>query len=138
MTYPGAGPRSPADAFDPETRAMFRALLLCELIELVEGIASDGRHQSNAEVSFAPPRRVVPALHAMTKIRDALDRLDEGTYGSCRKCKQAIPVDELRAAPIVTNCHSCPPTPEVLTRRARHRGPGNLEHRTRIWPRSSR
>ena len=37
----------------------------------------------------------------------ALERLDEGHYGWCERCGNAIPVERLAAFPSATLCVSC-------------------------------
>ncbi len=37
----------------------------------------------------------------------ALGRIDEGTYGACARCGQAIPEERLEAVPYATLCVSC-------------------------------
>lgn len=41
------------------------------------------------------------------KIRDALDRLEEGTFGFCEECGEDIPHRRLMARPITTLCIQC-------------------------------
>ncbi len=43
----------------------------------------------------------------LEKARHALDRVDEGTYGICEMCGEAIPVARLDALPYATTCVSC-------------------------------
>jgi RNA polymerase-binding transcription factor DksA len=37
----------------------------------------------------------------------ALQRLDDGTYGRCATCGEAIPAERLEACPWVTECVAC-------------------------------
>lgn len=37
----------------------------------------------------------------------ALGRIEDGTYGSCARCGQAIPEDRLAAVPYAVLCMSC-------------------------------
>ena len=37
-------------------------------------------------------------------IADALDRMDEGTYGLCEECGKEIPIERLKAEPIARMC----------------------------------
>jgi RNA polymerase-binding protein DksA len=37
----------------------------------------------------------------------ALSRIEDGTYGTCRRCGQAIPEERLDAVPYATLCVSC-------------------------------
>ena len=41
------------------------------------------------------------------KIRDALDRLEEGTFGICEECGEEIPLKRLMARPVTTLCIEC-------------------------------
>jgi len=43
----------------------------------------------------------------LTKINQALERLDEGTYGTCMNCEEPIPEDRLRARPAAVLCIDC-------------------------------
>ncbi len=49
----------------------------------------------------------VSAESAAADIRDALDRLDGGTYGSCERCGNAIPIERLEAIPHARHCVAC-------------------------------
>lgn len=41
------------------------------------------------------------------KIKDALDRLEEGTYGICEECGKEISKARLKARPVTTMCITC-------------------------------
>jgi DnaK suppressor protein len=41
------------------------------------------------------------------KIRDALERLQEGTFGICEECGEEIPLKRLMARPVTTLCIEC-------------------------------
>ena len=41
------------------------------------------------------------------KIRDALDRIERGTYGICQECGEAISERRLMARPVATLCIDC-------------------------------
>ena len=43
----------------------------------------------------------------LTLIRNALARLEEGTYGVCESCSSAIPFERLLVFPEATECGSC-------------------------------
>lgn len=42
-----------------------------------------------------------------SKIEDALERFDEGTFGICEVCEGDISVQRLEARPVTTLCISC-------------------------------
>ena len=41
------------------------------------------------------------------RIDDALQRLEQGTYGSCEECDEEIPAARLQALPFATLCITC-------------------------------
>lgn len=41
------------------------------------------------------------------QIRAALARIENGTYGTCANCGEAIPEERLAARPIATRCVKC-------------------------------
>lgn len=43
----------------------------------------------------------------IAKIDDALERIDDGTFGICEACDEAIGPDRLRARPVTTLCIGC-------------------------------
>jgi len=103
---------------DHETASMLRALLLCELIEQIDLAAS------TSAVRTGPPR--TRALQQMMEIRSALDRLDDGSYGTCDDCRRPVPLRELEALPTRRRCAGCTPAdiPRAMRSNARRR-PGS-------------
>ncbi len=49
----------------------------------------------------------VNAEEIVREIDRALGRIEDGTYGSCARCGQAIPEERLAAVPYATLCVSC-------------------------------
>ena len=43
----------------------------------------------------------------ITKIKEALKRMDEGEYGICEECGDDITIARLKARPVTTLCVSC-------------------------------
>ena len=43
----------------------------------------------------------------MTKIEEALRRIDAGTFGECEKCEEEIAEPRLKARPVTTLCIDC-------------------------------
>ncbi len=41
------------------------------------------------------------------KIRDALLRIDDGTFGECESCEETIGMARLKARPVTTLCIDC-------------------------------
>jgi DnaK suppressor protein len=48
------------------------------------------------------------------KIRKALDRIENGTYGICDKCEENISNKRLKARPVTTQCIDCKTKEEAL------------------------
>ena len=46
-------------------------------------------------------------LHEIAQIRAALDRMREGTYGTCQKCGEDISAERLDAVPATPFCRNC-------------------------------
>src|SRR4026209_2340575 len=55
----------------------------------------------------------------LTKINDALGRLEEGAYGNCFECGEEISEKRLRALPFAVRCKDCEEAREVAERRER-------------------
>jgi RNA polymerase-binding transcription factor DksA len=45
--------------------------------------------------------------HTLEEIAAALGRIEQGTFGHCEGCQQAIPKDRLRALPYARYCVEC-------------------------------
>jgi DnaK suppressor protein len=43
----------------------------------------------------------------IAKIREALQRIESGTYGACEDCGEDISVKRLKARPVTTQCIEC-------------------------------
>ena len=54
----------------------------------------------------------------LTKINDAMGRLEEGTYGYCLDCAGEISEPRLRALPFAVRCKECEEAREVAPHRA--------------------
>ena len=55
----------------------------------------------------------------LTKVNEALRRLDEGTYGHCFECGEEIAEARLRALPFAVRCKDCEEAHETAERRER-------------------
>jgi DnaK suppressor protein len=53
----------------------------------------------------------------LTKINDALNRLEEGTYGYCAECGGEISDKRLRALPFAVRCKECEEGRELAAER---------------------
>ena len=56
------------------------------------------------------------------KVKEALDRIDNGTFGICESCGKPISEKRLMARPVTTLCIECKTDLENLERRERLRG----------------
>ena len=48
------------------------------------------------------------------KIRQALERMDNGTYGICETCGSDISIKRLKARPVTTQCIDCKTKEEAM------------------------
>ena len=48
------------------------------------------------------------------KIRGALDRIENGTFGMCESCGEDISIQRLKARPVTTQCIDCKTKEEAL------------------------
>jgi len=55
----------------------------------------------------------------ITKIDEALGRIEDGTYGKCEECEQDIGIERLRARPVTTLCIDCKSLQEAQERKIR-------------------
>lgn len=52
----------------------------------------------------------------ISKIKDALSRVEDGSYGICEKCGSDIPIKRLNARPVTSQCIDCKEKEEALER----------------------
>ena len=53
------------------------------------------------------------------KIKEAIARIDDGTYGICEECGEPIGLERLRARPVTTLCIDCKSLQEAHERHRR-------------------
>jgi DnaK suppressor protein len=56
----------------------------------------------------------------VTKIDEALKRIDDGNYGLCEECGEPIGVERLKARPVTTLCIDCKSAQEAQEKKAAH------------------
>ena len=116
MTAPAVASR--ADAIHQLTLPLtcLRALLLQELgaqaAQAAECRTTMGGLTGQTDVDSVLEREVAEASanraeQAIEDIEDALARLDQGTFGTCERCGEAIPVERLEAIPYARRCVNC-------------------------------
>lgn len=81
-------------SLDAERLAGFKHMLRTMLRDRVPPLSNDA-------TSAARHR-----AHAQT-LEDALGRIDDGTYGFCAWCEQAIPTERLEVVPAAPGCQAC-------------------------------
>ncbi len=59
----------------------------------------------------------------MVKIKEALERIENGTFGICEECGEKISEKRLRARPVATLCIDCKHEQEVSEKRLRYSEP---------------
>lgn len=45
--------------------------------------------------------------HLLTKIDEALNRIEDGSFGTCSECEEPIEIKRLEARPVSTHCLIC-------------------------------
>jgi DnaK suppressor protein len=58
----------------------------------------------------------------ITKVKEAMDRVDNGTFGICESCGKPISEKRLMARPVTTLCIECKTEGENQERMERQRG----------------
>jgi RNA polymerase-binding transcription factor DksA len=74
---------------------------LGELSSMDEHVADSATETFDREVEFGLQRTLLAEL---AEVERALDRLDAGTYGTCRSCGASIPDERLEAVPATSLC----------------------------------
>ncbi|MGH3682550.1 MAG: TraR/DksA family transcriptional regulator [Natronosporangium sp.] len=88
-------------------------LHLAEIAELQRDRLTDSAGDDQADTgskTFEREQEISLAnsiLERSTQVERALERLDEGSYGWCERCGNAIPVERLAAFPSATLCVTC-------------------------------
>ena len=86
---------------------------LTEITELQRERLTDSAGDDQADTgtkTFEREQEITLAnnlLERINQVERALERLDEGSYGWCERCGNAIPVERLAAFPSATLCVSC-------------------------------
>jgi DnaK suppressor protein len=50
----------------------------------------------------------------LLKIEEALERIEDGSFGSCERCGEDISEERLKARPVTTHCIECKKKEEAL------------------------
>jgi DnaK suppressor protein len=106
---------------DSNTQALFKDLLLKRLDELLDEAEKTVAGMTDTEETFPDPtdratlesdRNFMLRIRdrerkLIVKIREALDRIEEGNFGVCELCGDDIGIDRLKARPVTTLCIEC-------------------------------
>jgi len=126
------------DPMDQEKLLYFRGLLEGRLHALLEeaektvsgmGQEAEGDFPDpNDRASFESDRNFVLRIRdrerkLIAKVKEALARIDDGTFGICETCGKPISEKRLMARPVTTECIDCKTEAEKKERLARMRGP---------------
>jgi DnaK suppressor protein len=115
---------------DKETQAYFKEVLLERLDELYSEAEKTVAGMTDNEENFPDPtdraslesdRNFVLRIRdrerkLITKIREALQRIEEGTFGQCSECGDDIGMERLNARPVTTLCIECKRKQEAVER----------------------
>jgi len=122
---------------DREKLTYFKGLLeekLHTLLEEAEKTVTDMSQKPNGEfpdptdrASFESDRNFMLRIKdrerkLITKIKEALDRIEDGTFGTCEACGKPISEKRLLARPVTTECIECKTEQEKRERLERLRG----------------
>ena len=83
-----------------------------------EGESSDVETQDDIELAL-----IQMHSETLTKVNEALRRLDEGRYGHCFECGEEIAEARLRALPFAVRCKDCEEAYEIAEQRERRLAP---------------
>ena len=112
-------------------RQYFESLLNEQLKELMEEAAKTINDMTITEEEFPDPtdraswesdRNFLLRIRErerklITKIREALERIEEGTFGICERCGAEISEKRLEVRPVTTLCIKCKQEQEDLEKR---------------------
>ena len=113
---------------DKKTTEEFRTLLQQQLDELVQDAGKTATDMADEKTNFPDPTdraslesernfelRIRDRERKLIgKIREAIERLEDGTYGLCESCEEPIGVARLKARPVTTMCIDCKTEQERL------------------------
>lgn len=81
------------------------------IVAASEGSNADDEHDpEGATIAFERAQvdaLAVQARRRAEEARDALARLDDGSYGRCERCGEPVPADRLAARPTARLCVRC-------------------------------
>lgn len=105
----------------PQELKYFKKLLNERIDELMKGAGRTVSEMAGEEEVFADPNdrasqesernlelRIRERERKLIfKMREALQRIEEGTFGICEECEEPISLQRLKARPVTTYCIEC-------------------------------
>jgi DnaK suppressor protein len=95
-----------------DVRATGEVTKLAEVFDAVE--SSEADIQEDIELALIQMKS-----ETLSKVDDALARLEQGTYGNCFECGEEIAEKRLRALPFAVRCKDCEEAKEAVEQRQR-------------------
>jgi DnaK suppressor protein len=106
---------------DENTQEYFKDILLKRLEELIDEAEKTVAGMTDTEETFPDPtdratlesdRNFMLRIRdrerkLIVKIREALERIEDGNFGVCELCGDDIGIDRLKARPVTTLCIDC-------------------------------
>ena len=106
---------------EKENREYFKTLLMNRLEELLSQADNTVSGMTLQKENFPDPidrssleternfmLRIRDREHKLIKkIKKALERIEDGTYGICESCGEDISIERLKARPVTTQCIDC-------------------------------
>ena len=106
---------------DSKTREFFRGLLHSKIVELLSDqqktlagmtITDERLADITDQASFQTERNFELRIRdrerkLIAKMREAIEKIDDDTYGICENCDEAISKQRLIARPVTTLCIKC-------------------------------
>lgn len=92
------------EELEAEHAAAVTEMTLAGVVDAGDDVADLGTKAFNRDQEFAV---AVSIRSRIDQVERALERLDEGRYGTCETCSEEIPVARLAAFPAVTRCVAC-------------------------------
>lgn len=113
---------------DQETLEYFKDFLTGRLNDLLEQADDTVTGMTSQKESFPDPTdrasheanrnfmlRIRDREHKLiNKIKEALERIEVGSYGICESCEEDISVERLKARPVTTQCIECKTKEEAM------------------------
>ncbi len=106
---------------DRKTAEEYRILLQHQLEELLHEAGKTATDMADEKINFPDPTdraslesdrnfelRIRDRERKLIgKIREAIERIDDGSYGLCESCEEEIGLARLKARPVTTMCIDC-------------------------------